>query len=367
MKNLLPRSTAIAVLVMLCGLFQSSLCEGTGGLRFPRGPSDRQIQIPVRPGVPVPEGKQLTALYYQVTGDHEITLRRTLVSAVPFLGVRTTAVEERPAAGAEPFVGLRVTAVEAESPAARAGLVAEDVILELDGEPLGHPGRLSHLVRNHALDQPVLLNIQRGPRTFPLEVQLTTESVSTDDYEPIRLGTVVDPHAGFTFGSLDGRLRQYLVEPDESGVIVMSIRGGTPAFYSRVRVGDVLVATGAEATSDAEAFVSRLEATALAGDSFAVAIRRGPKIVQDSFRPLRSLPTHVSFKLPFLCDYKSNAEYTDLDLIWGILFDYDRNSDVFGTEHRQTRSWGALLNLIGYKRTPERKTFSLLWLIKLSW
>lgn len=360
------RIDLMAMIVGVC-LGTPMLCEATGGLRLPRGPSDREIKIPIRPEVPVPEGKQVEALYYQVSDDQEITLRRTLTSQVPFLGVQTAVVQEQGVDGNEPFVGLRVTAVEPESAADLAGILTDDLILELNGVPVSHPGRLSHVIRVQPLDRPLLLELQRGSRTLSLEVMLGSEPLSTDDYEPIRIGTIRDQHAGFTFGTLDDRLRRYLVEPGESGVVVMSIMGGTPAFYSRVRVGDVLVSPSGGFTDSAEAFANMLARAADSGSSIRVTARRGPKVMEDTFRPLRSLPGDVSFKLPLLCDWKKGAEYTDLDLVLGILFGYERHSSVLHSVHRQTRSWGAVLNLIHYRSAPERKTFRLLWLIKFSW
>jgi len=66
-----------------------------------------------------------------------------------------------------------VVAVSAGSPAARAGVIVGDVILDLDGQPLASPDDLLDLLRDKRADRPVTLRLLRGGA--PLDLAVTPE------------------------------------------------------------------------------------------------------------------------------------------------------------------------------------------------
>ena len=89
--------------------------------------------------------------------------------------------------GLDPGVGLVVTHVSADSPAAKAGLKRNDVLIELEGQSLVHPAQLRKLVQARKPGEKVKLVFYRGGKKH-------TESASLEQ-APARLG-LLDEGAG---------------------------------------------------------------------------------------------------------------------------------------------------------------------------
>jgi Arc/MetJ family transcription regulator len=91
-----------------------------------------------------------------------------------WLGV---AVEEAPDVlaaqlGLDPGVGLVVTYVATNSPAAKAGLKENDVLVEFDGQPLVHPAQLRKLVQVRKEGDIVKLTFYRTGKKQPVSATL---------------------------------------------------------------------------------------------------------------------------------------------------------------------------------------------------
>jgi len=69
--------------------------------------------------------------------------------------------------------GIEVVEVMGDSPAARAGLRPEDLILRVDSWDVGTMDDLQRLMDGHAIDRATDLTIYRGGRTLALKVTLT--------------------------------------------------------------------------------------------------------------------------------------------------------------------------------------------------
>ena len=69
--------------------------------------------------------------------------------------------------------GIEVVEVIVDSPAARAGLRSEDLILQIEGSDVGTMDDLQRLLDSRAIDRPTPLTVFRGGRTMDLEVTLT--------------------------------------------------------------------------------------------------------------------------------------------------------------------------------------------------
>jgi S1-C subfamily serine protease len=79
--------------------------------------------------------------------------------------------EQRP--GSDGKGAVLVTAVTGGSPAARAGVIVGDVVLELDGHRLATPEDLLDLLQGDRVGRPVALRILRGGA--PIDVTVTVE------------------------------------------------------------------------------------------------------------------------------------------------------------------------------------------------
>ena len=67
--------------------------------------------------------------------------------------------------------GVEVVEVVDGSPAERAGLRAEDLIVELDGQPIERVDEVQRLMTGQAIGQPVAVKVLRGERLLDLEIR----------------------------------------------------------------------------------------------------------------------------------------------------------------------------------------------------
>jgi S1-C subfamily serine protease len=90
-----------------------------------------------------------------------------------YLGIagspRVLAPRDRAATGRES--GLGVAEVIADGPASKAGLRADDVILEVDGTPVASAADLQALMGVDAIGRPIGVRVQRGGRRLDLTVR----------------------------------------------------------------------------------------------------------------------------------------------------------------------------------------------------
>jgi S1-C subfamily serine protease len=84
--------------------------------------------------------------------------------------VRVPGAAERAALGVG--YGVVVQRVEADGPAAQAGIVAGDVLLELDGQPVTGPGQLAEVVGQTPAGSVVQLALRRGGEVLSLHATL---------------------------------------------------------------------------------------------------------------------------------------------------------------------------------------------------
>ena len=66
--------------------------------------------------------------------------------------------------------GVEIIEVSAGSPAQRAGLRAEDLIVELGGQPIERVDDVQRLMTHGAIGHPMAIRVLRGDRWLDLEV-----------------------------------------------------------------------------------------------------------------------------------------------------------------------------------------------------
>jgi S1-C subfamily serine protease len=67
--------------------------------------------------------------------------------------------------------GVEVVEVVEGSPAERAGMRAEDLIVELDGQPIERVDEVQRLMTGQAIGQPIAVQVLRGERLLDLEIR----------------------------------------------------------------------------------------------------------------------------------------------------------------------------------------------------
>lgn len=253
-----------------------------------------------------------------------------------WLGVRVEDVDRAAAdsLGLDELRGARVLGVGDDSPAAEAGLRADDVIVGFDGETVRSVAELVRLVRETPPDREVELRLVRdgSPRSLDVTIRQREgrgfsfhgrpgmrhmelhdlddlpEGLSEERMERIRKrmeraherrGEAMErlhehmgrldglrgsgavrfhldhgPRLGVRLESLTDQLAEYFGVGDRGGVLVSSVREGSPAAAAGLRAGDVVVAFGGEAISDVGDLIGAVHG-AEAGPTTVTVIRRG--------------------------------------------------------------------------------------------
>jgi serine protease Do len=160
--------------------------------------------------------------------------------------------------------GVIVEEVEPDSPAGKAGLKQNDVILQYDGQTVEGTVQFRRLVRETPPGRNVKLAVDRDGETQTLSVELADRNAY---YEKRMRGTNHDfgrtfafsfpkfdvrgpetlwmnsgaPVLGIEAEDLTGQLGAYFRVPGDSGVLVRAVRSGTPAEKAGLKAGDVIV------------------------------------------------------------------------------------------------------------------------------
>jgi serine protease Do len=161
--------------------------------------------------------------------------------------------------------GALLADVVAESPAARAGLEAGDVVVEFDGRPVRRADDLTWFVSTTLPGRKVAVSALRRGRPLKVEIELVA---AQDNEQPRRERPAVAPPSGrksplgMTVSEISSAIAQELGNPKLHGVVVMSVEPDSPAIEAGVERGDVILRVG-------ETIVGAL-------DDYAAAVRKVP-------------------------------------------------------------------------------------------
>jgi S1-C subfamily serine protease len=155
--------------------------------------------------------------------------------------------------------GITVVSVVENSPAAGAGLLPGDVLLEANGVSLGHPDTLADLIDGLAAGSPIKLRLERARHPMELEARTVArlavppavESAPPTDADA---GTLVERRRlGFEFRSAAPDLLEGLGLSPRFGVEVQRVGERSPLREAGVEPGDLLLEVdGAPIPSAAE-------------------------------------------------------------------------------------------------------------------
>ena len=180
--------------------------------------------------------------------------------------------------------GVGITSVVKDSPAEKAGLKKDDVILRFDGESVTSTRKLTRLVSEVAPDQTARLGISRGGSEQEVAVTIGKRKDSMDAFHKLEgLGGKLEGLEGlatpgtrvwkwegpdsnndgftFAFGNsrrigvsttpLTKQLAEFFGVANGKGVLVTSVGNDSPAAKSGIRAGDVITAVDGEKVEDA--------------------------------------------------------------------------------------------------------------------
>jgi serine protease Do len=180
------------------------------------------------------------------------------------------------ALGAQGQRGMQVSEVKADSPAARAGLRAGDVVLEIDGRRIETAGDVARAVGLAPPGRRSKLTVwrDRGQRTFDVVL-----SEAPDEVVVSRLGFEVRP--------LTPALVQELNRRSADGVVVTRVLEGTPAAEAGIQAGDVIVEANRQLVKTLADF-EQATRDVKPGDRLTVRLERGNVALYLALVPVRA-------------------------------------------------------------------------------
>jgi S1-C subfamily serine protease len=157
--------------------------------------------------------------------------------------------------------GVVVNEVVSESPADKAGLKEEDVILSVNGSELKSSDDLSNLVEEAKPGDRMTLDVARGGHEMQIVVTLGDRSDSTDrtftwsqsktpKVWAFNFGDDEGSFIGVQLTDLTPQLGQYFGVEDGNGVLIREVDKDSPADKAGLKAGDVIVAIGDEKVAD---------------------------------------------------------------------------------------------------------------------
>ncbi|MBI5092351.1 MAG: Do family serine endopeptidase [Candidatus Hydrogenedentes bacterium] len=208
-----------------------------------------------------------------------------------FLGVQVQPVNRnlKDALSLPDDVGAYVVSVVENTPAQKAGILYDDIIRKVNGEPIKGP---DELVRR-------ISEVQPGA-TAKLEVwrkgQIISVDVKVEEYKPeeAREGAKAKSSLGVKIQGLTPELAERLgVEPGTKGVVVMDIAPDSPAADSDIQRGDIITEIAQQPVNGVTEFRDLIAQKAQPGKTILLRVIRGGE---------RPMP--VVIKIP--ADYKPN-------------------------------------------------------------
>ena len=194
-----------------------------------------------------------------------------LVDGSGFLGVHAEDIsrENMGRYGLNQVRGVGVTQVVKDSPAEKAGIRKDDVIVRLGGENVTSVRKLNRLVSEIAPDQTVSLTVSRGGSERELTATIARRRDTFSTTEGFRVG---DEPRGFRWegplfnqdggdlvfalgnrrrigvstSELSKQLAEFFGVAGGSGVLVTSVTDDGPAARAGVKAGDVIIAIDGE-------------------------------------------------------------------------------------------------------------------------
>ncbi len=195
-----------------------------------------------------------------------------------FLGVYTEDVNKENFAkfGLREVRGVAITKVEENSPAAKAGLMVNDVIVKIDGDEVTSVRKLNRLIGEIAPDHTAKVTILRngqemdvsavlekremkmfnGTFTMPdikiprVEIPKIAETAKVWTVPPGGVLTTGDGttmffgsnrQIGVSVSSLSKQLGDYFGVEDGKGLLITNVRADGPAFKAGIKAGDVII------------------------------------------------------------------------------------------------------------------------------
>ncbi len=166
--------------------------------------------------------------------------------------IQTVTPEIAKAFGLSEPRGALVAEVHSETPAEKAGLKREDIIIEYNGKPIKEMNELPRLVAATPPGTKATVKVLRNgkEKTLPITVtelkeeRFAQEPMEADEESPI----------GLAVEDLDPRLARRFGLKEAKGVVVVDVMAGSSAAEAGLRRGDIILEINGKDIPDVKAF-----------------------------------------------------------------------------------------------------------------
>ncbi|QDG53995.1 Do family serine endopeptidase [Persicimonas caeni] len=201
-----------------------------------------------------------------------------------WLGIRVQELDKKLAAtfGLDKPTGALVTEVVNNSPAAKGGVKAGDVILEFDGAPLKSSDKLPWLASTAGAGKTVDVKLLRGKKQMKLDIKL--EKLPDQDHPNIPSFDASNASApksaefGVSVKALTDSLARQLGASSTDGVVVTNVGSQSAAHGAGLRQRDVITEVGEDKVTDSKEFDKAIKAFER-GDVVRLKVVRGGRVV----------------------------------------------------------------------------------------
>ncbi|WP_448208739.1 DegQ family serine endoprotease [Azospirillum sp. sgz302134] len=190
-----------------------------------------------------------------------------------WLGVRIQAVtpEIAESLGLQAHKGALVASVTPNGPAAKAGIVAGDVVTKFDGKEIGEMRRLPRVVAETPIDKAVPVEVFRKGKAQTLQVKVgeleaaeesgLLAAVPDDRRQPQQAPAQKPTETlGLKLTNITPELRQqFEIKPELKGVVVTEVSNNSTASEKGMRAGDVIIEVGQEEVRKPEDVTSKIQ------------------------------------------------------------------------------------------------------------
>jgi serine protease Do len=164
--------------------------------------------------------------------------------------------------------GALVARVDPASPAEKAGLRKEDIIVAVDGQAVRDNGELVSAISNRRPGDDIQLSVLRpegrsGVQKIEFDVTLGERRVGLEEGSPVREPRQTSEREtalGFTVGPVPYAMRESLAEEGVEGVMVVDVDPASSAYREALRRGVIITSVNGEPTPTVEAYREAVEA-----------------------------------------------------------------------------------------------------------
>lgn len=167
--------------------------------------------------------------------------------------------------------GVIVTEVMEDSPAEKAGLKVEDVILALNGERMKNTTQLSTRIGSTEPGATEELRLLRNGKEKTLSVKIGEFPAEKPQARAQRKSM---ESLGFSVSDLTPALRQKYDIDENEGVVVTSVEQGSNSYRAGLREGDLILKLNRKNIDSVDEFYNNLQG-AEAGEPIALYLKRG--------------------------------------------------------------------------------------------